>query len=211
MSDIFREVDEALQQEKLENIWKEYRTTIIAAIAILLISTAATNAYKNWDAKRDAAETARLMEAMESDNPEKEIQNVINDTRRGHEALGLLSAAGLLLNEGKSEEAATLYKKVAEDNGAPRDFRDLARILYNQNAAQTDLALLQPLLTNDKSPWIWHARLQAAVIAGEDKANIAQALAYLKEFQTTTAIPLSLKQRADALTHVYALSTKETQ
>ncbi len=211
MSDIFREVDEALQQEKFEKIWKEYKTTIIAAIAILLISTALTTAYRSWDSKRDAAETARLMEAMQSESPAEAVQKVISDTRKGHKALGLMSTAGLLLGEGKKAEAAALYKQAADNKGAPRDFRDLARILYNQHTEQPAIDILQPLLANDKSPWIWHARLQAAVIAGETKENTAQALEYLKPFKTVTTIPLSLKQRAQALSHVYELETKETK
>lgn len=209
MSDIFREVDEALQQEKLEKIWKEYKTTIIAAIAILLVSTAATTAYRNWDSNRDATETARLMNAMESDTPAQAIQEIISDTRNGHEALGLMSTASLLLEEGKKTEATALYKQAAEDRSTPRDFRDLARILYNQHTDKPIIGILQSLLANDKSPWIWHARLQAAVIAGETNNDTAQALKYLKPFETVTTIPLSLKQRAQALAHIYKLETTQ--
>lgn len=211
MSDIFREVDEALQQEKLVKIWEEYKTTIIASIAILLISTAATTAYRNWNASRDATETARLMAAMESDTPTQAIQDVIKDTRKGHKTLGLMSAAGLLLEEGKKTEAVALYKQVVDNKSAPRNFRDLARILYNQHTDKPSIDILQPLLANDKSPWIWHARLQAAVIVGETSNNTAQALEYLKPFDTVTTIPVSLKQRAQALLHLYELKTEEQQ
>lgn len=210
MSDIFREVDEALQQEKLLKIWEEYRTTIIAAIAILILSTALTTAYHSWNASRDATETARLMEALQAENPEAEIQKIIGDTRNGHEALGRMSTAGLLLEDNKKAEAAAIYLEAAKDKSTPRDFRDLARLLYNQNAAEQDLDLLKPLLANEKSPWIWHARLQAAVIAG-DKNDMAQALAYLKPFATSDAMPQSLKQRATALINVYGLQQKDTQ
>lgn len=209
MSDIFREVDEALQREKMLKIWEEYRSTIIAAIAILILSTALTTAYRSWDANRNANETERLMEAMQSDNPQASIQQVIKDTRNSHEALGLMSTAGLLLDADKPAEAAELYKQVAEDGSAPKDFRDLARILYNQHAAAPSLDILKPLLANDKSPWIWHARLQAATIAGQTNNDYAQALEYLKPFADVTTIPLSLKQRAQAVTHVYELKQED--
>lgn len=209
MSDIFREVDEALQREKMLKIWEEYRSTIIAAIAILILSTALTTAYKSWDASRDANETARLMDAMQSENPQASIQQVIKDTRNGHEALGRMSTAGLLLEEDKTAEAAELYKQVAEDGSAPKDFRDLARILYNQHTPTPSLDMLKPLLANEKSPWIWHARLQAATIAGQKNKDYAQALAYLKPFEDVTTIPLSLKQRAQAVAHVYELKQED--
>lgn len=210
MSDIFREVDEAMQQEKLMKIWEEYRTTIIAAIAILILSTALTTAYRSWDASRDATETQRLMTALQSDNPQAEIQKVIGDTRNNHDALSRMSAAGLLLEENKNAEAAEIYKSIAEDKSAPRDFRDLARILYNQNTEQQNLDLLKPLLANDKSPWIWHARLQAAVAAGENN-DTAQALEYLQPFAISEEMPQSLKQRATALINVYGLQNKAEQ
>ncbi|HPF78346.1 MAG TPA: tetratricopeptide repeat protein [Alphaproteobacteria bacterium] len=206
MSDIFREVDEALQQEKIEKIWKEYRSTIIAAVAILIVSTAATTAYKSWNAGRNAEETARLIQAMESDKPAEAIKDVIGDTRNSHESLAMMSNAGMLLDQGKTAEAAAIYKRVADNKSTPRDFRDLARLLYTQHADKPDIDILKPVLANEKSPWVWHARLQAAVIAGEQNNDTAQALEYLKPFDSVTTIPLSLKQRAQALEHVYTLS-----
>ena len=209
MSDIFREVDEALQQEKLEKIWKEYRSTIIACIAILIVGTALTKTYHGWNANRDATETARLMTALESDNPQAAIQTVIEDTRKGHSALGLMSAAGLLLSEDKKEEAAALYKKAAESRKTPRDMRDLARILYVQNTTEGSIDILKPLLANEKSPWVWHARIEAAVLTAHQDQNYDKALEYLAPFKDVTTIPLSLKQRGQALAHVYQLKAAE--
>lgn len=207
MSDIFREVDEALQQEKLAKIWKEYGTTIIAAIAVLIISTALTTAYHSWDNSRDGAETARLMEALESNTPAQSIQSVIKDTRKTHEALGIMTAAGLLIEENKKDEAAALYKQAAENRSTPRNLRDLARILYTQNASTDSktMDILAPLLSNEKSPWIWHARIEAAVISAHQDQDYTKALAYLAPFKEVTTIPLSLKQRGLALAHVYQL------
>lgn len=205
MSDIFREVDEALQQEKLAKIWADNKSTIIAAIAILILSTLAATAYRNWDASRDAKETARLMEAMESAKPQQALQEILKDTRNGHEALGLMISAGLLVDEDKPQEAAALYKQAAENRSTPKNLRDLARILYNQHAAEPNLEILQPLLANDKSPWIWHARLQAAVITRQSASDTSGALEYLEPFKNAAAIPVSLQQRAEAIEHVYRL------
>ena len=40
MSDIFREVDEALQRDKAEKFWKEYGNTLLMALVLLVIGTA---------------------------------------------------------------------------------------------------------------------------------------------------------------------------
>lgn len=211
MSDIFREVDEALQQEKIERIWKEYRSTIIACIAILVLGTAATTGYRSWDSSRDASETAKLLKALESDKPQEAIQKAIGNTRNAHEALGLLSAASLLIEEDKKEEASALYKQLADNKSAPRDLRDLARIFYVQNSQEKSLDTLKSVLANDKSPWIWHARLEAASLAAHQNENYQQAMAYLEPFKTDASIPPSLKQRAEALLHVYALKQSENK
>lgn len=209
MSDIFREVDEALQQEKFAKIWKEYGSTIIASLVLLVFSTALVTAYRSWDAGRDATETARLMEALDSDNPIQNIQNIIEDTRKGHSALGLMAAAGLLVEDGKKTEAAALYKQAADKRSTPKDLRDLARILYMQNAEEKSINILKPLLSNKKSPWVWHARIEAAVISAHQEQDYEQALTYLAPFETAITLPLSLKQRAQALSHIYQLKAAQ--
>jgi len=212
MSDIFREVDEAMQQEKMLNIWKEYGSTIIAALVILVISTAAGTYYKKWDAKRDAQETARLSTALQADDPQAAIMDVIKDTRKGHSALGLMSAAHLHLQNGKKEESAVIFKQIVDNKKSPRNLRDLARILYVQNSNEADDKILKPLLVNSKSPWIWHARIEAAVMAAHgESADYSKAISHLKDFKEASYIPQSLKQRANALQHIYTLKSKQEQ
>lgn len=211
MSDIFREVDEALQQEKLLKIWKEYSPVIIGALVILILSTATTSFYRDWNTKRDAAETARLSNALQADDPHAAINAVIKDTRKTHKALGLMSAANLHLQDNNSTEAAALFQQIAEDKKTPRNIRDLARVLYIQNAESPDTALLKPLLNDDKSPWVWHARVEAAVFTAHNDKNYTKALSYLKPFEKAKYVPTSLKQRALALADVYTLKLQKAK
>ncbi|HPD83572.1 MAG: hypothetical protein R3D88_05340 [Alphaproteobacteria bacterium] len=204
MSDIFREVDEALQQDKLLAIWNEYKNTIIAALVILITTTALTTFYHNWNAKRNGEETARLIQALETEKPETVLPTIIEDTRKNHATVATFIAAGMALEENKKEEAAALYKESAESSGTPRDLRDLARILYIKNANEPSIDILKPLLSNPKSPWIWHAKIEAAVLSAEQN-DYPKALEYLDGFQNVTTIPLSLKQRGKALHHIYSL------
>lgn len=215
MSDIFREVDEALQQEKIANLWKKHGSTIITALIVLVISTAIGTYYKKWDAKRNGEETARLTTALQSDDPQTAINNVIQDTRKSHAALGQMTAANLLLQDNKKTEAAEIYKTVLENKKTPRNLRDLSRIFYVQNAEKPDSKVLEPLLSNEKSPWIWHARIEAAVLSAHQDNDYQKAIDYLQSFNDAPYIPFSLKQRAQALSHVYTLKlqnkTSETK
>lgn len=208
MSDIFREVDEAMQQEKLLNIWNEYKNTIIAAIAILIVTATGTNLYHSWNNNRNAEETARLMQAMESNAPQEQLTKVIEDTRGNHAAVGRFIAANMAIEKGETAKAVSIYEVAAKDGSTPRDLRDLARILYVKNAEEPKLEILKPLLADDKSPWVWHARIEAATMAAND-GDYDQALKYLENFESVTTIPLSLKQRGNALRHVYELKKND--
>lgn len=204
MSDIFKEVDEAMQQEKMLNLWNEYKSTIIGAIIVLLITASVTTFYKNWNFDRNAAETAKLIQAIDSENTSEMLGALRADTRAKHAALATLIEGGIALEEGNTEKASALYRESAESKKTPRDLRDLARLLYVQNTTDADKDFLRPVLSNDKSPWLWHARIEAAVMSASTE-NYDEALSHLNDFAAQTTIPLALKQRASALSHVYKI------
>ncbi len=204
MTDIFEEVDEALKQEKLQKIWTEYKTTIIACIAILIIGTGAGSAYHGWNNAHNASETAKLINALDAQNPDQALIAATQKIRSNHKAIGLLNAASVLKEEGKNNDANKIYKELIETRAAPKALRDLARILYSQTGGDNALNYLKPLLADDKSPWKWHAQIEAAVSEAQ-KENYEAALTYLKDFETQTNLPQSLKQRGDALRHVYTI------
>ena len=209
MSDIFREVDEAMQQEKLLQIWKEYSTTIIMAIVVLLVSSAGTSYYYKVKADKNAKETAKLVQALQSEEPSTALIEATKDTKASHKAIGLMSAANLNLQEGKKSEASALYQQVFEDKKAPRNIRDLARVFYTQTTDTPSLDILDPVLVNKKSPWLWQAKIEAAVISAHQDNDYTKALNYLAGISDEEYIPFSLKQRGQALQHVYSLKAAQ--
>lgn len=218
MSDIFREVDEALQQEKILKIWKEYGPTLIAAIAILIASTAIFTAYKSWNAHRNAQETAKVIQALDSGNPTDQLIKIIGHTRGGQNAIAVLTAASHQIEEGNYAAAADLYKQAADSGKTPRDMRDLSRILYVRAALAGDteaspeelLDTLKPALKNHKGPWVWHARIEAATLVANTQQDYLAALDYLEPFKEAEGVTQTLQKRADSLLHLYALKMRET-
>lgn len=209
MSDIFREVDEAMQQEKLLKIWKEYSSTIIMAIVVLLVSSAGASYYYKVKADKNAKETAKLVQALQADKPIEALIAATGDTKASHKAIGLMSAANLQLQEGKKAEASALYQQVFEDKKSPRNIRELARVFYTQNADTPSLDILEPILVNKKSPWLWQAKIEAAVITAHQDKDYNKALSYLEAIEKEEFIPFSLKQRGKALQHVYTLKAAQ--
>ncbi len=212
MSDIFREVDEALQREKAEKFWKDYGSTILMAAVLLVVGTGVGVAWRTWDHGRNESETARLVSAVDKEINTAELQKVIGDSRDGPEAIALLTAAGQLQTDGKNAEAAKLYKQAAESRGTPKDLRDLSRLLFVRVTTDTDaagkLAVLKPVLDNAKGPFLWQARIEAALIEANTQ-NYKAALDHLAPFKDATdTVPSSLTDRAAALRQLYSQSIK---
>lgn len=224
MSDIFREVDEALQQEKAAKFWKEYGPTLLAGAVIVVLSTAASTGFMAWNKHRNASETARLVEAMENqDTAAAMLQDVAKDTRSKHETLALLTAAGMLGEKKEYTQAAALYKQ-AYENGARGNLDGLARILYVRSTlasgadANADdlIAALKPVLNDDGNPWQWPAKIDAALIAAHLQKDYKAAAAHLQGADAIADVPPSLAQRAAALEQLYsakaaANTQKDTQ
>ncbi len=220
MSDIFREVDEALSREKAARFWKDYGPTLVAAAIILVASTAATTAYRTWDGWRDREETAKIFAAFEQKDVAPALEQAAADTRKGHKALALLNAAAQYSSDKDFAKAAGLYKSVAEDSATPDDLRDLATIyevrasLLAQQGKTPDYKAyaekLAPIAKNGKSTFHLQASLDAALLYGDGLKDYTAALDLLKGFDTDS-VSDSLREKATALQHVYEYELSQSK
>ena len=211
MSDIFREVDEALQKEKAAKFWKEYGPTLILAAVIMVGATAATTAYQTWNHWRDREETTKLLNAMQSKDIVPALEQVASDTRGVHEAIALMAAASKEADEKNFAKSADLYGKVAEDGSAPDYLSDLAVILGTraQLLVPGSTPDYKPLaekiekVANDKSsPFRVQAKVEAALLYGDGLNDYAKALSLLDGIDKERA-PASLIEKGRAMQQVY--------
>lgn len=211
MSDIFREVDEALQREKAEKFWKDYGPTIIASIIVLVLATAAMTGYRAWDKNQNQIETQKLLEAQDSKDLVTAYEEVAKETRKGHEAIALLTAGNEAAEAKDFERAADLYSRVVADNASPSDLRDLATILAaraiqlhgDASPNYSDLAgKLLPIAKNDQSAFQLQAKLDAAILYGDGMKDYKTAIELLDGFESDK-VSGSMKEKANALKHVY--------
>jgi hypothetical protein len=219
MSDIFREVNEALQRERAAALWKEYGPTLILAAIILVLSTAATSFYRHWDSGRDREETAKLITAMNSDDMAGALQSAATNSRGAHRAVAILIAGHKAAEDKDFAAAAAQYKSVADDSGAPGDLRDLAAILQSRAEllAAKDLApdfksiaLRLETVANDKnSPFAAQAALEAATLYGEKLNDVGKAHAMLEII--TAEQSDSVAEKAQALRRLYATTPQASE
>lgn len=212
MADIFQEVDEALQQERMEAFWRRWGPWLIAGAVAIVLITAAVVVYKNMREQTLTQATAQLMQAREAAKPIEALSAFAEQADNPHKTYARLLAAGNALGGDDAQKAESLYTSIVKDTSAPEDFRDLARIMAvragldrDKTGAKALLARLKPLLEDSKSPWRPHARLQAAIVHGHRKGAYDKADEMLGTLINDDEIPRSLGQRARRIRHVYAV------
>ncbi|MEZ5814522.1 MAG: hypothetical protein R3E13_07395 [Alphaproteobacteria bacterium] len=216
MADLFREVDEAMHQERMAKLWTENRVYIIGFVIGTILLTAALSGYRTWDAGVKEKQTATLIALQDApEYPANILDSEKLDMRAGLRGITLLQAAGAFLDQDKRDEAAALYERAGADAALPDEFRHLGILMavrlssHDENADGTALLeKLSPILKADNSPWNAHARLEAAAINARMLQNYENAQTHLKIIADTKDLPDSLYQRARALAHIYKLEQK---
>lgn len=95
MADIFSEVDEELRREQLKKLWARYSNVIVAVAILIVAGVGGWRAWEYWQAKKSA------------------------------EAGAAFEAAVSLASEGKSEDAAAAFARIAAEGTS--GYRLLAR------------------------------------------------------------------------------------
>ncbi len=211
-NDLIHEVEESIKQERIEKIWKEYGSYIIGAAILAVLITVLFTGWKSWNTKINVSQTAAMIQALEQDDKAAALDQVIPGMRPNHRSLSRLTAAGLLAQDGRQDEALAHYKAAAADRDAQPIFRDLAQLMAvrlewamakpNANP-QALLAALEPVWKNNDSPWRFHAHEQAALILAHAQNDYVNARAHLAKITEAKDAIASLQERARNLDHLY--------
>ena len=217
MADIFQEVDEALQKERMEAFWRRWGPWLIAGAVAIVFITAAVVFYKDKRAQALTEATSKLMQARDADKPLKALSAFADNADNPHATYARMLAAGKALAGDDTRKAEDFYNAIVADDAAPGQQRDMARIMavrtgLDQGDKKADalLARLKPVLANSKSPWYFHARLQAAVIHGAVKGNFSKGGEMLTALINKDNIPRGLGQRARRIKHIYAIRQQQS-
>jgi hypothetical protein len=206
VSDIFREVEEEVRQERLQKWWKKYGDYVIAGISAIAITVAG---YKLWQhyqeqqrlkASSQYQSATQLLTTGQYDLATQAYAQIAKNSPSGYSHLARLSQADSLLAQGKTDEAVAVYTALMNDDKA--GIGEVARIRAAWAQADTkstnDLRTLLAPINDDKSGWRFMAREILAYRTYRDgKTKEAQ-----KEFETLASsadAPASLRQRAAAM------------
>jgi len=211
MSDIFREVDEALEREKMAKIWATHGTLIVACVLTLILATAGWTGFNSWQTWKNERATNALLLALEGQTQE-EVQTALTSFLEtaggGAEEAAQFHIAALKVKENDFKGARALYAALKDSAGSPKT-KGLAAIFYTRTALleQTPpdyaalISALTPAAKDLRSPFYPLAALELSVLYGEGLKEYEAALDTLKRLPPT--IPANIKEKADALTHLY--------
>ncbi len=208
MSDLLAEVDEMMRQERVVKLWKDHGGTLIAVIVAIIIGTGAFSGYNAWNAGVKSKGTDQLLNLLEHPDFPQNIDNSTFEMRTELEAIALITAAARKIEEGKNEEALSLYEEAASNSKTPDDFRELALLhiaRLSQKSVEDRQADLAPIWNNENSPWRYHAHLEAATLFAHNGQNYAKAIEHLDIIQSAANLPETLYNKARALSQIYTL------
>lgn len=217
MSDLLKEIDEAVRRDKTTKFWKDNGAYFFGSAVALVLFTGIFTAWNGWKLKQNTAQTNLLVSALSTPFPATALDLASGSLTGGHKAVARLHQAGALIQDKKIEEALSALKALRTETSSPAIWRDLAtlmevRLSFEQTTAGVQTKSLydslMPIL--DKSnPWQAPAQLQAAIIAAEGMDDYAGALKHLRVILQDSTLPVSLQDRARALDHLYSLKAAE--
>ena len=73
MSDLLREVDDAVRAENMKRLWDEHKYAIVTGVAALILGTAAMSFWNNYQYSQNQKHTAEIITAVQSPEPAKTL------------------------------------------------------------------------------------------------------------------------------------------
>jgi hypothetical protein len=206
VSDIFREVEEEVRQERLQKWWKKHGDYVIAGVSAVVIVVAGWKLWQHYEQQQRLKASSQYEAALQmsaagqNDLAGQAFAQIAKKAPSGYAVLAQLAQADELLASGRTNDAVALYMKLAEKDKAGLGQVARMRAAWAQaDTLSTDALrnLLAPL-NDGKSQWRFMAQeLLAYRVYKDGKTDLA--LKEYKNLAAATTAPATLRQRAQAM------------
>ena len=173
MTEIFKEVDEEVRQDRFMKLWKQYGPYAIAGVAAIVVLTAGMVGWKEYQRSAQEAESVHYTAALQllrigdMNAAADAFGELASSSSSGYAVLARLQQAGALA-EKEPSAAVELYDRLAAEGGVPEVFRDLARLravmLLIDTTAPNELYPRIESLASEGNPWRFVAREMKALV-----------------------------------------------
>jgi hypothetical protein len=220
MSDdsFFREVDEELRSDRMQEIWKRYGKVIIGIAVAVVVLTAAYRGYIYYKTQQAQAAgdvfitASHLLEEGKSEEGTKMLEELVATGSDQYPFLADMRIAAQLVRDGKFEEAATRYKAVVEGS-TELQFKDVARIrggyAYLDAEKYDQASAMVATLSKTGEPYRHNAREVLGLAAwksGDMKAAEDFFLSIIEDEGANT----SIKQRSEIMLDLIAAAKENS-
>ena len=208
MSDVFREVDEAVREDQLKQFMKRYGVALGAIVVVIVVGIGGWQFWNSWRhgerVENSDAYAAAMLAARLGKTPEAlEALGTLADPAGGEVAtLAAFAQARILMGEGQRESAIRIWDAIAASEASGPVYSDVALLLsvmhqVGQAPAGELVDRLIPL-TGETEPFRPLAQELQAMIA-MDAGDIAAAKALLEALRDDPATSADQKERVTQL------------
>jgi hypothetical protein len=206
--DFFREVDEALRQEKYKKLWDRYGVYALAAAVLLVAGVAGYKAWSYWQQSRAEEAGAQFSKALTLDSAgdaskaREAFAALAEKGPEGYRVLARFQLAAVEAQAGETDNAVATYDALSNDANVDPILKGYAAIQAATLKLDTaDYAAMQRRLTglvDGKSPWKYSAR-ELLGLSAYRLNDMAEAEKQFSELIGDQGTPSNLRERADMM------------
>ena len=203
-----REVDEEYRRDKVRDFFVENRVFLIALIVLFLAAAGGWIWWQNHQRTKtgeQVEELAAIFQEIGKGNSkavEPKLNALQQDGRDAVRTTAVFTGAALDLENNNAKAATAKYRSIAEDEGQPEPYRQIA--LIRQTALEFDrlqpqelISRLEPL-AKPGEPWFGSAgEMTALALAKQGKR--AEAGQLFATIARDNAVPSSIRERSAQL------------
>ena len=208
MSDIFREVDEELRQDRLREFWSKHGWLIIIMAAGIVLGVAGARGYQAWDRARSGEAGAKYSEAIQLLRDDDRTSGIAaldelsEDSYAQYPTLAKMRKASALVDAGEGKAAVAIFDSVAADESVDQILRDLARIraafVLVDEATPDEIKQRLTSLTEVDAPWRHSAR-ELIALSLYRAGDYAEADAEYDRLMSDPAVPVGPRGRTEMM------------
>jgi hypothetical protein len=206
--DFFREVDEAVRQDKYKKLWDQYGVFVLGAAAVLVVGVAGYQGWSFWQQKRSAdsgtkfSEALRLEDGATAPKAREMLAALAEQGPAGYRVLARFQLAAAEAKSGNTDKAVADYDALAKDSSVDPILQDHAVLqaasLRLDKADYAEMEQRLKPLAESGSAWRFSARELLGLSAYRLK-NMREAETHFNALIGDEATPQNLRERAEMM------------
>jgi len=213
LSDIFREIEDEIRQDKAKSLWKTYGVYFISLAALIVASVGGFKAWEYYSLQQLENAGAKYLEnmALIDNGKEAEALDAFNSlSQKGSSGFYLLAKfqeAGLLAQTGNNDAAVAVYDTLASDTALIDSLRDLARfragLLLSNTAPLSEVEARVGKLAVSGNAWR-HSAWEILAITAFRTGNLDKAEQIFIQLISDPETPNPMRARITAMMSIIA-------